>query len=323
MGVIGVGSMGKNHVRSYAALKHLCDLIGVFDLDNKRNRVIAESYGVKPFDSAESLMEEVDAINIATPTTTHYDLAMKAIDKGLHILIEKPITNSVEEAQAILQAAKKKDLIVQVGHIERFNPAIQALPDILKDEEIVALHVERMGPYDPRIDDTDVIQDLMIHDIDVVSSLVPGDITNVSATARKVESERHMDYAIANFRLANGAIATLTASRATKKKVRAMSITTTHSYIELDYLQRKIVVTGRKEMMADSSEYKRNNEHEENYSNDEEPLKSQLAHFINCINNGTRPLINGSDGLEALKLTKVIQHQVYNRKNQINIARTK
>lgn len=323
MGVIGVGSMGKNHVRSYAALKHLCDLIGVFDLDNKRNRVIAESYGVKPFDSAESLMEEVDAINIATPTTTHYDLAMKAIDKGLHILIEKPITNSVEEAQAILQAAKKKDLIVQVGHIERFNPAIQALPDILKDEEIVALHVERMGPYDPRIDDTDVIQDLMIHDIDVVSSLVPGDITNVSATARKVESERHMDYAIANFRLANGAIATLTASRATKKKVRAMSITTTHSYIELDYLQRKIVVTGRKEMMADSSEYKRNNEHEENYSNDEEPLKSQLAHFINCINNGTRPLINGSDGLEALKLTKVIQHQVYNRQNQINIARTK
>lgn len=323
MGVIGVGSMGKNHVRSYAALKHLCDLVGVFDLDKERNKAIAESYGVKAFDSAESLMEEVDAINIATPTTTHYDLAMKAIDMGLHILIEKPITNSVEEAQAILQAAKKKNLIVQVGHIERFNPAIQALPDILKDEEIVALHVERMGPYDPRIDDTDVIQDLMIHDIDVVSSLVPGDITNVSATARRVESERHMDYAVANFRLANGAIATLTASRATRKKVRAMSITTTNSYIELDYLQRKIVVTGRKEMMADSSEYKRNDEHEENYSNDEEPLKSQLAHFINCINNGTRPLINGSDGLEALKLTKVIQHQIYNRKNQINIARTK
>ncbi|MFW6301083.1 MAG: Gfo/Idh/MocA family oxidoreductase [Bacillota bacterium] len=323
MGVIGVGSMGKNHVRSYAALKHLCDLSGVFDLDSERNKAIAESYGVKAFDSVESLMDEVDAINIATPTTTHYDLAMKAIDKGLHILIEKPITNSVEEAQAILQAAKKKSLIVQVGHIERFNPAIQALPDILNDEKIVALHVERMGPYDPRIDDTDVIQDLMIHDIDVVSSLVPGDITNVSATARKVESDKHVDYAVANFRLANGAIATLTASRATRKKVRAMSITTTNSYIELDYLQRKIVVTGRKEMMADSSEYKRNNEHEENYSNDEEPLKSQLAHFISCINNGTRPLINGSDGLEALKLTKVIQHQVYNRKNQINIARTK
>ncbi|MFN2362753.1 MAG: Gfo/Idh/MocA family oxidoreductase [Halarsenatibacteraceae bacterium] len=323
MGVIGVGSMGKNHVRSYAALKHLCDLVGVFDLDSERNKAVAESYGVKAFDSVDSLMKEVDAINIATPTTTHYELAMKAIDTGLHILIEKPITNSVEEAQAILKAAKKKNLIVQVGHIERFNPAIQALPDILKDEKIVALHVERMGPYDPRIDDTDVIQDLMIHDIDVVSSLVPGDITNVSAAARRVESERHMDYAVANFRLANGAIATLTASRATRKKVRSMSITTTNSYIELDYLQRKIVVTGRKEMMADSSEYKRNNEHEENYSNDEEPLKSQLAHFINCINNGTRPLINGSDGLEALKLTKVIQHQVYNRKNQINIARTK
>jgi len=279
--------------------------------------------GLKPIIQLMKLMSEVDAVNIATPTTTHYDLAMKAIDKGLHILIEKPITNSVEEAQAILSAAKKKDLIVQVGHIERFNPAIQALPDILKDEEIVALHVERMGPYDPRIDDTDVIQDLMIHDIDVVSSLVPGDITNVSATARKVDSENHMDYAVANLSLGNGAIATLTASRATKKKVRALSITTTNSYIELDYLQRKIVVTGRQDIMADSSEYKRNNEYEETYSNDEEPLKSQLAHFINCINNGTRPLINGSDGLEALKLTKVIQHQVYNRDKQINIARSK
>ena len=323
IGVIGVGSMGKNHVRSYAALKHLCDLKGVFDLDGERNIGIAESYGVEAYNSIDELMSEVDAVNIATPTTTHYDLAMKAIDKGLHILIEKPITNSVEEAQAILSAAKKKDLIVQVGHIERFNPAIQALPDILKDEEIVALHVERMGPYDPRIDDTDVIQDLMIHDIDVVSSLVPGDITNVSATARKVDSENHVDYAVANLSLGNGAIATLTASRATKKKVRALSITTTNSYIELDYLQRKIVVTGRQDIMADSSEYKRNNEYEETYSNDEEPLKSQLAHFINCINNGTRPLINGSDGLEALKLTKVIQHQVYNRDKQINIARSK
>ena len=323
IGVIGVGSMGKNHVRSYAALKHLCDLKGVFDLDGERNIGIAESYGVEAYNSIDELMSEVDAVNIATPTTTHYDISMKAIDKGLHILIEKPITNSVEEAQAILSAAKKKDLIVQVGHIERFNPAIQALPDILKDEEIVALHVERMGPYDPRIDDTDVIQDLMIHDIDVVSSLVPGDITNVSATARKVDSENHVDYAVANLSLGNGAIATLTASRATKKKVRALSITTTNSYIELDYLQRKIVVTGRQDIMADSSEYKRNNEYEETYSNDEEPLKSQLAHFINCINNGTRPLINGSDGLEALKLTKVIQHQVYNRDKQINIARSK
>ncbi len=137
----------------------------------------------------------------------------------------------------------------------------------------------------------------------------------------KLIQKKHMDYAVANLSLGNGAIATLTASRATKKKVRALSITTTNSYIELDYLQRKIVVTGRQDIMADSSEYKRNNEYEETYSNDEEPLKSQLAHFINCINNGTRPLINGSDGLEALKLTKVIQHQVYNKDKQIKYSK--
>ncbi|MGM0420885.1 MAG: Gfo/Idh/MocA family oxidoreductase [Bacillota bacterium] len=315
VGVIGVGSMGRNHVRSYAALKHICELVGVFDIEQKVNQEIAQSYGVKAFKSSKELMESVDAVNIATPTTTHFDLAMEAIDSGLHILIEKPITNSVEEAQMILQAAKNKGLIVQVGHIERFNPAIQALPEVLKQDEIIALDVHRMGPYDPRVKDTDVIQDLMIHDIDVVSSLIPGPIQDVSASARRVDSKEHMDYAVANIRMANGAIATLTASRSTRKKVRKMAITTTNAYIELDYLQRKIVVTGKKSLMADSTDYQKENELEETYSSEEEPLKSQLAHFISCISNGTRPLINGSDGLEALKLTKKIQQQVYKKFN--------
>jgi len=308
VGVIGVGSMGKNHVRSYASLKHVCDLVGVYDIDQKRAHEMAKSYGVKSFSAVEDLLQEVEAVNIATPTTTHYDIALQAIDAGKHILIEKPITNKIDEANEILKRAKDKKLIVQVGHIERFNPAIKALPEMLKGEKIVAIDVQRMGPYDPRIDDTDVIQDLMIHDIDVVSSLIDSEIVNVNAFARSVASEKHMDFAVANYQTEDDVIVTLTSSRATNKKVRKMAITTEKSFIELDYLGRKITRTRRGNGESNKNKQR---EYEETYENEEEPLKMQLIHFVNSIENKTQPLISGHDGLEALKLTKLIQSKVY------------
>lgn len=308
VGVIGVGSMGKNHVRSYAALKHVCDLVGLYDVDQERSKEMAKSYGVNSFSSVKELLKEVDAVNIATPTTTHYDIALQAIEEGKHILIEKPITNKIDEANEILKKAKEKKLIVQVGHIERFNPAIKALPDMLKEEKIIAIDIQRMGPYDPRIDDTDVIQDLMIHDIDVVSSLIDSEIVKVSAFARRVASKEHMDFAVANYQTENEVIVTLTASRATNKKVRKMSITTEKSFIELDYIGRKITRTRRGN--GDNNKNKQR-EYEESYENEEEPLKMQLTHFVNSIKNKTQPLITGYDGLEALKLIKLIQSKVY------------
>ncbi len=310
VGVVGVGSMGKNHVRAYASLKHVCSLVGVYDLDQEKSAEIAESYGVKSFASLRDLFAEVDAVNIASPTSTHYAIAMQAVKEGLHILIEKPITSQIEEAEEILNLAKEEKLTVQVGHIERFNPAIQALPEILKEQEIIALDVQRLGPYDPRISDTDVIQDLMIHDIDVVNSIIPVDIDKVSAFGRIIESEDLMDYVVANLRMENGVLATLTASRITNKKVRKLSITTRSSYIELDYMQRKVIVTHKGNLMQDNN-FQQENEMEEIYNGEQEPLKAQLVHFIEAIENKTRPLINGSDGLEALRLTKVIQQQVY------------
>jgi len=322
VGVIGVGSMGKNHVRSYAALKHKCKFVGIYDNDCKLKDEVAQGYGIKSSSTVEDLLNDVQAINIATPTTTHYEIAMKAIKRGKHLLIEKPITGTIEEAQTLLTEAKKRNLIVQVGHIERFNPVIKALPGILEDKKIIALDVQRMGPYDPRIDDTDVIQDLMIHDIDVVNSIVPSSLHKISAFARRVKSKEHMDYAVANMIMGNDVIATLTASRTTNKKVRKMAITTLKSYIEVDYLQRKITITQRGSLTPGNSEYQRENELEKTYDNEEEPLKLQLLHFISCIENGTRPIINGIDGLEALKYTKLIQNQVYGKtnKNVINVS---
>lgn len=310
VGVVGVGSMGKNHVRAYSALKHICELVGVYDSDQEIAWEVARSYGIKAFPSCEALLKEVDAVNIATPTTTHYGIGMKAIELSRHILVEKPVTGLIEEAQALIKSARKKNLIFQVGHIERFNPAIQNLPALLKDQEIIALDVQRLGPYDPRISDTDVIQDLMIHDIDVVNSLIPSSIRGIQAAGRRVVSEKHIDYAVANLLMENGVIATLTASRVSNKKVRKMSITTLSSFIELDYLQRKIVVTSRGQFVPGSPGYQQEQELEEVYDS-EEPLKLQLIHFIQCIENHHKPLISGVDGLEALKVTKVIQNQIY------------
>ncbi len=319
VGVIGVGSMGKNHVRAYTALKHVCELIGVFDTNRKIAKEVARGYGIKAYPTLEALLREVDAVNIATPTTTHYEIGMKAIDFGKHILVEKPVTGMVEEAQSLIKNARKKNLILQVGHIERFNPAIRALPALLKDQEIIALDVQRMGPYDPRINDTDVIQDLMIHDIDVVNSIIPAPFMGLHAFGRRLISQHHMDYVVANLIMTNGVIATLTASRITNKKVRKMTITTLSSYIELDYLQRKIVMTRRDQFVPGTSNYQQEQELEEVFNGEEEPLKSQLIHFIQCIENNNKPLISGVDGLEALKLTKIIQNQVYSEQERKDV----
>ena len=311
VGVIGVGSMGKNHVRSYAALKNICNLIGVYDVDQQLAQEIADSYGVKSFSSLDKLMEEVDAVNIATPTTTHFNIAKKALKNNLHILLEKPITDTIDQAEKLLQEASDRDLTIQVGHIERFNPAIQALPDLLQGEEIIAMDVKRMGPYNPRIADTDVVQDLMIHDIDVVSSITPTSVKKVSSFGSIIKSKGHIDYAVSNLLMENDIIATLTASRVTNKKVRKLSIITHKSYIELDYIQKKIILTNKSAFKEGG--FSRENELEEVFNEAEEPLKMQLSHFVNSVENETRPLINGSDGLEALKLTKEIQKQIYNQ----------
>jgi len=311
VGVIGVGSMGKNHVRSYAALKNICNLIGVYDVDQQLAQEIADSYGVKSFSSLDKLMEEVDAVNIATPTTTHFNIAKKALKNNLHILLEKPITDTIDQAEKLLQEASDRDLTIQVGHIERFNPAIQALPDLLQGEEIIAMDVKRMGPYNPRIADTDVVQDLMIHDIDVVSSITPTSVKKVSSFGSIIKSKGHIDYAVSNLLMENDIIATLTASRVTNKKVRKLSIITHESYIELDYIQKKIILTNKSAFKEGG--FSRENELEEVFNEAEEPLKMQLSHFVNSVENETRPLINGSDGLEALKLTKEIQKQIYNQ----------
>ncbi|MEC9488894.1 MAG: Gfo/Idh/MocA family oxidoreductase [Halanaerobium sp.] len=312
VGVVGVGNMGRHHVRAYASLKHLCELVGTYDSNPGRNREIAESYGIKPYSSMDKLIDNTDALSIVTPTTTHFDIAMNAMNSGVDILLEKPITHTVKEAQRLLQVAKKRQRILQVGHIERFNPAILELPKLLQGQQIIALNVQRMGPYDPRVSDIDVVQDLMIHDIDIVRSLISDPIIELRAFGCKVKSRQHLDYAVSNLVTESGVVATLTASRVTNKKVRKLEIITLSAYIELDYIERKISISRRGNEQVPGN-YQQENKIEKVFGGEEDPLKSQLVHFIHSVKHNTTPLITGNDGLEALRIAKQIQNQIYTK----------
>lgn len=304
--------MGRHHVRAYASLKHLCELVGTYDSNPRRNREIAESYGIIPFSSLDELISAVDALSIVTPTTTHFDIAMSALNNGVDILLEKPITNTVNEAQRLLQVAKKKQRILQVGHIERFNPAIMELPGLLQGQKIIALNVQRMGPFDPRVSDTDVVQDLMIHDIDIVRSLISEPIRELRSFGCKVKSRHHLDYAVANMVTDDGVVATLTASRVTNKKVRKLEIITLSAFIELDYIERKISISRRANDNTGGG-YQQENKIEKVFGGEEDPLKAQLIHFVRSVKHNTTPLITGNDGLEALRIAKQIQDQIYTK----------
>lgn len=314
VGVVGVGSMGRHHVRSYAALKHVCDLVGIYDIDQDKGDDIAKAYGIKAFPDLTSLLEDTQAISVVTPTDTHFEISSIAFEKGLHVLIEKPITNTVEEARALLSLAKKKDSILQVGHIERFNPAVMELPKILAGQKIIAAGMERMGPFDPRVNDVDVIQDLMIHDIDIMRHLFPYVIKDLQAYGIVARSNNgHTDFAVANLLLEEDIIVSLTASRITNKKVRRLTVTTMTDYIELDYLNRCITIShkGGYASMDHLADYHQENKVERIFASDEEPLRNQLAHFINCVQTGHKPKITGIDGLEALRITKDIQERIH------------
>lgn len=304
--------MGRHHVRAYASLKHLCELVGTYDSNPQRNREIAESYGITPFSSLDELISAVDALSIVTPTTTHFDIAMSALNNGVDILLEKPITNTVNEAKRLLQVAKKKQRILQVGHIERFNPAIMELPGLLQGQKIIALNVQRMGPFDPRVSDTDVVQDLMIHDIDIVRSLISEPIRELHSFGCKVKSRHHLDYAVANMVTDDGVVATLTASRVTNKKVRKLEIITLSAFIELDYIERKISISRRANDNTGGG-YQQENKIEKVFGGEEDPLKAQLIHFVHSVKHNTTPLITGNDGLEALRIAKQIQDQIYTK----------
>ena len=311
VGVIGVGVMGERHCRVYSNLRHI-ELVGVADRDADRGQAVASSYDTQYFADHRQLLAAVDAVNIATSTSSHFDMALEALAHNVHVLVEKPMTETVEQAKQLVAEAEHRQKILQVGHIERFNPAYITLKDVAKDLRIIAVNVRRLSPFDSSNTDVDVIRDLMIHDLDLLVNLVGSRLEGFSAWGRSF-STKAIDHAVANLSFRNGPIATLFASRVTEEKVRKMEITAEGAYIEVDLLGKSLKIhrRTRPEFLA-AAQYRQESIIERIQVPMVEPLVLELRHFVECIQEDKTSDVSGKDGLYALQLAKAMADEISN-----------
>ncbi|MBQ9565173.1 MAG: Gfo/Idh/MocA family oxidoreductase [Synergistaceae bacterium] len=303
-GVIGVGHLGQHHARVYTELLD-ARLVGVADSDLDRARVIGDHLGVSAYSSLEELIERQapDAVSIVVPTSLHYEIAKKAMEAGLHVLVEKPVTTRPEEAEKLLRLAAERDLVLQVGHIERFNSAIRYISQA--PVHPVYLDSRRMGPFSPRINDVGVVLDLMIHDIDIILSLVQSPIARISATGACVYTE-HEDIADAQITFENGVMAHILVSRVAEKKVRQLDIMEKQRHITVNYETQTVQIDrcvngsdGQTEILETPLFPK------------SEPLKLELAHFVSCVRDKRQPLVGIRDGKRALEVAIEALRQIH------------
>ncbi|NJE08441.1 Gfo/Idh/MocA family oxidoreductase [Thermococcus sp. M39] len=294
VGVVGVGNMGRHHARVYSELAKdgRVEFIGVADTNFERAREIAKQYKVEAFQDYRELMSKVDAVSIVVPTSLHKQVALDFIENGVNVLVEKPIAESIESAEEIIRAAEKKDITLMVGHIERFNPAVLKLKEIIESNslgEIVTLTAKRVGPFPPQIKDVGVIVDLAVHDIDVMSFLLGEQVKEVYAKAGSAKNPLELeDYAVIvlTFESATGVVET---NWLTPHKVRKLSVVGTEGIAELDYINQELILYNH-EWIRKAKIQKR------------EPLRNEIEHFVECVEKGIQPIVSGSDGLHALKV---------------------
>lgn len=307
VGVLGIGTMGYHHARVYRELLET-RLIGVADVDGTRAREVADEFGTTVMNRRE-LIDAADAVSIAVPTQYHYELATEAIDRGTHVLVEKPFVESISRGRELIELARERNVVLQVGHIERFNPAVSVLSDVVADHEIIAIDAHRLGPPPDREIPDSSVMDLMIHDIDVVRSLVPGEVVAVSAARA-----RDAPQVTAILEFDDGVVATLTASRATQQKVRTLSVTARDCRINLDYIDQSVQIHRRSvpEYIVDEGEVRYRHESliEQPTVRNGEPLKAELKAFADAVRTGTPPVVSGEDGLAALELAMRIEECV-------------
>ncbi|MCC6177662.1 MAG: Gfo/Idh/MocA family oxidoreductase [Chloroflexi bacterium] len=314
VGVIGVGRMGERHCRVYANMPFV-DLVGISDRFAERGRAVAATYGVDFYPDHGDLLDRVEAVSVVTPTDTHFAIGAECVHRGVHVLIEKPLARTLAEARKLATLAEHSTTLVQVGHIERFNPAFLEFQAIVQDLDVVGLAAHRLSPFDTSGTDADVVYDLMIHDIDLALTLLPREVGNVQATGRAARTTG-LDYAVATLSMDDGPIATLTASRITEQKVRLLEVTTLGAYVTADLLNKSIRVYRRAipEFMSGQERplrYRQENLVEWIHIPTAEPLMLELQDFVRCIRDGDRPKVAATEGLRALTLASAIVDQIY------------
>jgi predicted dehydrogenase len=326
IGVVGTGHLGKLHTKMFKEIEN-CNLVGINDSNIEQAKVVGKEFDVEVFESINDLLDQVEAVSIAATTSAHYDLAKLCLDAGKHIFIEKPITATIPQAEEIVELADSLNLNIQVGHIERFNPALVSMEKYINDPKFI--QTDRLAQFNPRGTDVAVVLDLMIHDIDIILSLIKSKVKSIEASGVAVVSDT-LDIANARIQFENGAVANVTASRISQKKMRKMRIFQRDGYVALDF------VTGVSEVYTllpvdqkvkegfisfgeiGVGDKKKRLVYEQPEQKEINALHYELQLFVNSVLNKEKPFVTGNDGLRALRVAKIIIDKIESSKVDLN-----
>ncbi len=302
MGIVGVGYVGQYHSEKYAASNN-AKLVGVVDIDRSRADQVGKKLGVASFTDYRELLGQVRCVSIAVPTRLHYEVSREFLAAGIDVLVEKPMAATIEEGKQLVELARDQRLVLQVGHLERFNPAIRKLEGIIKDPKFVECH--RLAPFVERGTDVDVVMDLMIHDIDVIASLVRSPVQRVDAVGVPVLTDKP-DIANARITFSNGCIANVTSSRVSLKRERKIRFFQPDAYISIDYDQKRAQIyqrpgkgAGWKDIRAETIEFKEG-----------DALADEIDSFLDAVRSRGLPLVSGEEGLRALEIASMISERL-------------
>jgi len=294
--VVGTGYLGRFHAQKYNQLAQ-CELIAISDVDTARAASIAKELATHAVNDHRELIGKVDAVSVASPTTTHYSVAKDLLEAGIHVLVEKPITVTVEEAESLIAIAQENNLVLQVGHLERFNPALLSVADQIVSPLFIESH--RLAPFNTRGSDVNVVLDLMIHDIDIIMHLVDADLSAIHANGAPIVSSE-TDIANARLEFSNGCVANVTASRVSGKVERRMRFFQKDTYVAVDFQENTSRVCKVDREQPDKDGIPVIGCVDENIEKGD-AIRAEIEAFVHAIKSATRPLVSGEDGLRALK----------------------
>ncbi len=303
VGVVGAGYLGRYHALIYSRMS-LVELVGVVDLDLVRAAEVAAEAGCAQFSRIEDLLGRVDAVSIVVPTSDHLVVARPFLERGVHTLLEKPIAASVGEGTEIVRLARQAGVVLQIGHLERFNAGVMALAERISGPRFIEAH--RMGPFVQRATDVDVVSDLMIHDIDIILALVDSEISQIAAVGTPVLTD-HLDIANARLEFANGTVANVIASRVSDKKIRRIRVFQERCYLSLDFVEQTLDLAYP---VADAAAGCPVIARERVDIEPAKPLDRELTAFVDCVRGGGRPLVDGQAGLKALEVALQVKARV-------------
>jgi virulence factor len=313
VGVIGVGSMGQHHARVFSQLPG-ADFVGVYDVDPERARDVCRRFGGTVFGRLEEFLNEIQAVTVAAPTTLHWEIGRQCIERGIHVLMEKPLAHNLELSERLVDLARDRGTTLMVGHIERYNPAVAALLDMLvsEPEPILSIDARRLSPFDgSRCLDVDVLHDLLIHDVDLALEVADSEIVDVSAVGKSVySSQADMSHVRAIF--ASGTVASFTTAKCCPRKMRSFCVSTPSRFFEADTLTRTLTVFKARELpdLASGACYMGDVRCEVVRQPDVEPLQRELEDFVRAIQEGNPPIVDGRRGLRALTALHLIANSL-------------